>query len=181
VFERYLGRSLLWSRALDVDRLTKIQFDSSRGTIQSWSWMAYVGGIAYLNLPFGDIDWTTDIEYRSPYSTTGSLQALRGRLTSSRNSQRAELRVIARPFNMSGDARTGSAPTIVWDNPTVTHNKLRCVIIGRLASETGMSTQKHWVLIVQELAIGLFERVGAGCVSKDKILHDVRTNNSSVV
>jgi hypothetical protein len=180
VFERYLGRGLLWIRAPDVAHLTKIPFDPAQSRVPSWSWMAYEGAISFLDLPFGDIDWTTDIEFRSPFSTNGSSRESLGRISSSRNGHRTELRVVARAFDMPAAWCASKSSCIMWDHPTATHDQLRCVVIGRLASESGTPAQKHWVLIVREFSAGLYERVGAGFLPKDKISQGFREIDSSV-
>lgn len=178
VFERYLGRSLLWTRAPDVDRLTRITSSAAQASVPSWSWMAYEGGISFLDLPFGEIEWTADTEFRSPYSQKGSSRGLRGRMSSSSSKHPAELRVVTRSFHM---VAASSSSGIIWDDPNATHDQLRCVVIGRLASESGSLAQKHWVVVLRELRIGLYERVGAGCLPKDKMTRDVKHIDSSVV
>lgn len=67
VFEKYLGRSILWQRADEEPTLGKIDFSKERGQIPSWSWMAYMGAVNLLELPFGKIEWTSD--YQSPWSS----------------------------------------------------------------------------------------------------------------
>jgi hypothetical protein len=193
LFERYLGRSLLWTRATDVPRLAKIPFQPAQSNpVPSWSWMAYEGAISFLDPPFGRIEWTVDVEFRSPDYSSGGTPARttsRGRMSSNRNGRRTELRVVARPFGVvatasrAGDFLSG----IVWDDPTASHDhgQLRCVVIGRLASETESETpagpaQKHWVLVVRELGAGLYERVGAGLLPKDRISQGAREMDSSV-
>jgi hypothetical protein len=192
LFERYLGRSLLWTRATDVPRLAKIHFQPAQSNpVPSWSWMAYEGAISFLDPPFGKIEWTVDVEFRAPdYSSGGTppSRTSRGRMSSNRNGRRTELRVVARPFD--GAAAVVSRATdllsgIVWDDPTASHDhgQLRCVVIGRLASESGAPAdpaQKHWVLVVRELRAGLFERVGAGYLPKDIISQGAREMDSSV-
>jgi hypothetical protein len=181
VFERYLGRGLLWSRAPGVVHLTKIPFEPAQSRVPSWSWMAYEGAISFLDLPFGDIDWTINIEFRSPFSMIRDSRASRGRMSSSRNGHRTELRVVARTFDSVAAQGVSNSSGIVWDQPIATHDQLRCVVIGRLASESGMPAQKHWVIVVRELSAGLlYERVGAGFLPKDKISQGVREIDSSV-
>jgi hypothetical protein len=159
--------------------------------VPSWSWMAYEGAISFLDPPFGKIEWTVDVEFRSPDYSSGasppSRTTSRGRMSSNRNGRRTELRVVARPFDVAAAASRASNILlgIVWDDPTASHDhdQLRCVVIGRLASETGTPadpSQKHWVLVVRELRAGLYERVGAGFLPKDRISQGVREMDSSV-
>lgn len=180
LFERYLGRSLLWTRAPDVAHLTKILSEPPQSPVPSWSWMAYEGAISFLDLPFGDIDWTANVDLRSPYSQSTSSRASRGRMSSSRDGHRTELRVVARPFDMIAAPYASKSSNIVWDDPTATHDRLRCVVIGRLASENGTPSQKHWVLIVRELRAGLYERVGAGSLPRHEISQGGRELDSLV-
>ncbi|KAM6516334.1 hypothetical protein FALCPG4_014517 [Fusarium falciforme] len=63
IFELYLTRSLLWSRQND-SFLSRIPFKKSR-LIPSWSWMAYRGPITYMEVPFDQVDWTTDCVFPS--------------------------------------------------------------------------------------------------------------------
>lgn len=178
LFNRYLGRSLLWCRAPDTARLTRISFPAGQATVPSWSWMAYEGGISFLDLPFGEIDWTEGMEFQSPYPATGSLSTSRGRVSSSRHGPRVELRVIARSFDM---VNVSSSSGIIWDDPTTPHEHLRCVTIGKLASESGKPGQKHWVIVFRELNAGRYERVGAGFLPKHKIDQGVMVIDSSVL
>ncbi|KAF4938928.1 Serine/threonine-protein kinase ULK3 [Colletotrichum fructicola] len=60
MFECYLHRCLLWHRSgLHLKRIDKNLFRGDR--VPSWSWMAYDGGIRYLNVPLGGVSWASDI------------------------------------------------------------------------------------------------------------------------
>lgn len=67
----HLRRSLLWHRGNDVPPdpgLLRITFPDHSGgasAVPSWSWMAYTGGIDYLQLEFNGVDW---VELRSPWA-----------------------------------------------------------------------------------------------------------------
>ena len=190
VFERYIGRSLLWTRAPEVARLTRIQFGPTQtNPVPSWSWMAYEGAISFLDLPFGKIEWTLDTEFRSPdYTPKGTpSRASRGRMSSNRKGRCTVLRVIARPFDVASAAPHASdfLSSIVWDDPTAPHehDQLRCVVIGRLKPESDTPAdpaQRHWVLVVRKLSAGLYERVGAGFLPKDRISQGPQEMDSSV-
>ncbi|CAI0642010.1 unnamed protein product [Colletotrichum noveboracense] len=60
MFECYLHRCLLWHRSgLHLKRIDKNLFRGDR--VPSWSWMAYDGGIRYLDVPLGGVSWASDI------------------------------------------------------------------------------------------------------------------------
>ncbi|KAM6516502.1 hypothetical protein FALCPG4_014685 [Fusarium falciforme] len=67
----HLRRSLLWHRANDVPSLRRIAMPpaSEYGEAPpSWSYMAYMGGIDYLDLEFNGIEWEA---LQSPWSRPG--------------------------------------------------------------------------------------------------------------
>ncbi|KAJ8129324.1 hypothetical protein O1611_g4308 [Lasiodiplodia mahajangana] len=63
VVERYLHRSMLWCAKVPCT-LSPIKYRNDR-LVPSWSWMAYSGEIDYLKIPFGKVQWTSDLE--SPF------------------------------------------------------------------------------------------------------------------
>ena len=86
-------RSLLWQRGEDEPLLEPIDFSKRpQDSMPSWSWMAFTGGIDYLDPPFNKVDWE-EKEVESPWSRTngGSEGTLSSRY----------LKVTARPFNVA--------------------------------------------------------------------------------
>ncbi|KAF1964817.1 HET-domain-containing protein [Bimuria novae-zelandiae CBS 107.79] len=70
VFQRYMHRCLLWQRSGNALR----RIETFRGDpTPSWSWMAYVGAIKYMDVPFGRVTWAEDIQ--SPWSASDSIHA----------------------------------------------------------------------------------------------------------
>ena len=58
-FQTYLHRNLLWHAP--NDKLKKIEYESY---VPSWSWMAYEGGIRFLDkidIPFNQVQWATNL------------------------------------------------------------------------------------------------------------------------
>ncbi|EWZ86176.1 serine/threonine protein kinase [Fusarium oxysporum f. sp. lycopersici MN25] len=85
VFEQYLARSLLWSRPENIF-LNSITFQDDYH-VPSWSWMAYEGPITYANIPFDEVEWSTDCLLRSG-EETGT------------NSKRTVLKAVARDLKL---------------------------------------------------------------------------------
>lgn len=66
IFDIYLHRCLLWKRSgKSLERITVFHGQ----TVPSWSWMAYMGGIDYLEVPYGTVNWEEDLA--SPYRAGG--------------------------------------------------------------------------------------------------------------
>jgi hypothetical protein len=59
IFREHLHRNLLWQR---TDREKMQQIGYAPGTIPSWSWMAYSGGIQFMDIPFGQVNWNRNLQ-----------------------------------------------------------------------------------------------------------------------
>ncbi|KAI0095921.1 heterokaryon incompatibility protein-domain-containing protein [Daldinia grandis] len=58
IFECYFHRGLLWKRS--EAKLSRIYYPPDR-PVPSWSWMYNYGKITYVDLPFGEVDWSMDV------------------------------------------------------------------------------------------------------------------------
>lgn len=158
-----LGRSLLWHRGAEEYSLTRIPFPPDRQKAPTWSWMAYRGGIDYLQLPFDEVDWDSE-DIRSPWQTIEARTADRAEVS--------ELSAIAREFAIRNP--TAEDGKLIFDvtgktggpNPSVL-----CVVIGRAKRQTDIERRSHYILLVQPKGSSgvkgtkTFERIGAGYVS----------------
>jgi hypothetical protein len=161
-----LHRSLLWSRGSDEATLEKITSPAnSQIMVPTWSWMAFKGGIDYLELPFGRVDWEEQ-EIRSPW-TLGS----RGVWHTGDQAGVVELSAVARDFAFTG--KTGPESKLIYDRPPKSNGSsqsVKCVVLGRLRKYAGQSEQDrmHFVLLVTMKASQVTggalvcERVGVG-------------------
>lgn len=176
-----LRRSLLWCRGSDEASLRRIDFqddghwhDSDKeAPPPSWSWMAYEGGIDYLDLSFEPILWASrDIE--SPWSgaATGTWDGM-----GDSGSGRTELKVVVRSIKLEKwlDAHS----YVKFDNPTKASKSgigLACVVLGRLRTRGTVQSRTHCVMLVIPTSSVLkrgrepcYERVGVGYLCSDLI------------
>ncbi|KAH8779028.1 hypothetical protein BGZ57DRAFT_761135 [Hyaloscypha finlandica] len=161
-----LHRSLLWNRGSDEASLDKITSPAdSQIMVPTWSWMAFKGGIDYLDLPFdgGDLEeqeirfpWTPDSRGVWPTGDQGGV---------------VELSAVARDLDFTG--KTGAESKLIYDhlpNSGDSSQSVKCVIVGRLREDAGQSEQTriHYVLLVTAKASYITEgalvceRVGVG-------------------
>ena len=59
IFQRYLHRNLLWQRS--DNKMERIVYKNQN--VPSWSWMAYNGGIQFMDIPFGTVDWIDNLRF----------------------------------------------------------------------------------------------------------------------
>jgi len=153
--ESLLRRSLLWRRgAVDVPTLRKIAFPPERNTaVPTWSWMAYEGGIDFLELPLGGVEWQED-EVHSPWIPDTS--EVYHTMTPTRS---CELSAIARDFDIKG-------ASIIYDTPGPDIEKLplKCIVMGRQQQQEELENARHYALFITPIkgASKYYERIGVG-------------------
>lgn len=167
-FERGLfRRSILWQRGGEKDfekGLVPIEFPAHRHIrVPSWSWMAYRGGIDYVDIPGGTADWETD-DILEPWtrgfgSTTGSAP----------QDGVVAIPAIVRDFNVA-DRQPGDVKLRYDTERTRGSNgqRAQCVVVAKDDSGRREGWKRHYVLIVapKHAASGrgrsVYERIGAG-------------------
>lgn len=183
-----LSRSLLWCRGSNEASLERIAFHSG-GQLRleyerappSWSWMAYQGGIDYLDVPFGAVNWET-FSIPSPWFVTtedpwgDSVRSDLGRLPSRGRS------VLVRSFETQASEQTDLR--VIYDSPAKSSGygeDLKCLILGTLKTRPGSLKSRHYIMLVvptnSDSGRGrglLYERVGVGylpghCIDFDSL------------
>lgn len=168
-----LRRSLLWCRGFDQPSLQRIDFKEHERQQTShlippppsWSWMAYRGGVDYLDLPFDNVDWEGH-DILSPWST-----AQPGTWYSSNSGRHgARISVIARTFDLETMKRSDS--NLIFDTPSESKtfiSSLKCVILGKMKKSLRPEHERlHYVLLVSPVPSQgrhgriMYERVGVG-------------------
>ncbi|KAH9205286.1 hypothetical protein DL95DRAFT_348558, partial [Leptodontidium sp. 2 PMI_412] len=161
VLDIYLRRGLLWQR--DKATLERIDFSGNpeQEPIPSWSWMAYAGGIRYMNVPLGGAEWA-EWEQDIVYSWKNG-----------RNDNNAvlELEVLVRDLK---DIKPGAL--IFRDEPSRDFGfPFKCVIVGSSNASNQSKGQVYYVLIVTLLSqreAKIYERAGVACLHKQQIAFD---------
>lgn len=150
----------MWKRGLNghgeqVKKLVRIQQKPTghdRGRLSpSWSWMAYEGGIGFIKVEGGSLDWE-----RGPKKLEWLVGDGKGNM---------RLQGVARGFELPH-----LNDTIVWDFGDKPANvTLKCVVFGRTKDreEPVVEKKKHYVLIIAQKPVTgggevLYERVGLG-------------------
>ena len=160
VFDCFLHRCLLWQRSGDT--LARISFSKYRyRSIPSWSWMAFDGGIRYMDVPGGEVSWAKDIP--SPFKAGNVETGIEGQ---------PHLEIEAPVF----DIVEGEARGLIFDEPSRRLvGPTKCVIIGSNDEMKVNENGLNYILIVtstNEDAMGVYERVGVGVLENRQIVLD---------
>ncbi|KAF5006725.1 hypothetical protein FDECE_6902 [Fusarium decemcellulare] len=136
VFEKYLGRSLVWRRAGEKG-LTRIWVRPDF-EVPTWSWMAYVEQIQYLDLPFDQVDWNPNVRLNDD----GPVLPLPYRAN------------VDCPRTLAAEAWEYDKLKIteaVYDDPSKANIEgQRCVVIGQSRKISPQALQAHYLLLVIE-------------------------------
>jgi hypothetical protein len=150
-------RCLLWQRS--DDSLRRIQ-EFRDESIPSWSWMAYEGGIKYMDVPFGEVSWNSNIV--SPFG--------QGPNTPDRDDEgQLPIEIEAQVWDIV-DAENQH---LIIDEPgRVPVEHFRCVVLGQNKNSEPSPSQMHYAMIVTRVCKGIvdtYERVGVAVLERRQI------------
>ncbi|KAF2122404.1 hypothetical protein BDV96DRAFT_483175 [Lophiotrema nucula] len=157
-------RSLLWRRGEDEETLVPIVFSADRNNnVPTWSWMAYRGGINYLDPEFETADWERN-EIRPAWTSNAGWNTIK-----SEQSLGTALIATVRDFNVANRHKTDIVQ-IVYDTDRRASNgsQPQCVILAKTKKEGQPPDKTYFVLIVAPTHSGtaygekVYHRVGAG-------------------
>ncbi|KAH8647025.1 heterokaryon incompatibility protein-domain-containing protein [Tricladium varicosporioides] len=179
IFQHYLHRSILWQRSGDKMERINPPPDPPGWKVPSWSWMAYEGGISYMEIPFEAVEWSNAVKWFPGTPSDGipsklELQApVREFLhcTIEPQNQAAKCAIFA-----EGDKR-GWLKFDVEDMTDI--QRLKCIVVGRQCEKykwrgqgQRADEQAHYVLVVMQRRQGrhrAYERVGVGSIQRRHI------------
>jgi hypothetical protein len=161
--ETYLHRNLLW-HASD-HKLQKIAHESY---VPSWSWMAYDGGISFLDeeeIPFDRVQWITDLRFdeHCDHALIADVGVFQGCTMEWEGSRFAV-------FDLS-ETNRGWIRYDVEDGKNLLEE--HCVVVGSTEN-----SKVYYILLVRPTSVDSeYKRVGMGQVSKNCLVRkrvDVR-------
>jgi hypothetical protein len=156
IFQRFLHWSILWQRS--GDKMVRIKPPPK---LPSWSWMAYKGGISYMNIPFDDVEWSNAVKC---FPGKPELQApVREFLHYTIEPQNERCTILAEGVERGW---------LKFDGEDITDIQiLKCIVVGR-ARRQETDDQEHYILVVTQRLEGghcSYERVGVGSIQRRHI------------
>jgi hypothetical protein len=156
ILETYLHRNILW-HASDL-KLQKIEHEDY---VPSWSWMAYNGGIRFLNeeeIHFGPVEWSTELRFdeNCDHALIADVRVFQNCTMESEGCRYAV-------FDLS-ETNRGWIRYDVEDGENLLEE--HCVIVG--SSE---NSKDYYVLLVRPTTLDCeYKRVGMGQVSENCVV-----------
>jgi hypothetical protein len=159
IFDLYLHRNLLWRRS-SLDKMKRIEYKSLE--VPSWSWMAYTGGIKFIDVDYGTLEVFNNLRFAK-----GNKKAL---ITNVWEFGDCHLKKEEATRYQILDSCGTEIGWIMYDIEDGKDLRLeRSVVVGRTcqsdgSESNGLDNRKYHILIVRQRAGNEYERVGIGTV-----------------
>jgi hypothetical protein len=153
IFETHLHRNLLW-QASDK-KMARIAYEKNQG-VPSWSWMAFSGGIRFMEIEMGSVSWVRVLAFDDERDSAALIADV-GKFQNCTSKPDGDRYTIS---NFSGKKKG-------WIQYDVESGKKghkeHCVVVGR--AEESASTYHYYILIVVPTREdGEYTRIGVGMV-----------------
>ena len=167
IFQKYFHRNLLWQ--ISDNKIERIVHKN--WNVPSWSWMAYNGGIQFIDIPFGTVDWINNLRFDE-----GRELAL---ITDVGEFQDCTIKPDGKYCAILDFSRTKRG----WIQYDVKEDedlfKERCVVAGKKSSkdkdkiEDGdrLDVKEYYILVVRPTSVdGEYKRVGVGLIQSNYVV-----------
>ncbi|KAF2197334.1 HET-domain-containing protein [Delitschia confertaspora ATCC 74209] len=167
IFQKYLHRNLLW-KASD-SKVKEILYDYH---VPSWSWMAYSGGIQFIDIPFNRVDWIDNLRFDEECTHTI--------ITNVWIFQHCTMKLHGAQYTVldfDGNQR-GWVQYDIEDSEEL--DKERCVVVGRrdsiknrnpIENNDDDGIEKYYILVVRPTGMETeYKRVGVGLVQIEYLM-----------
>lgn len=165
IFGLYLHRNLLWRRSGTTER---IKYKPSE--VPSWSWMAYTGGIEFMEDAYGKLEIFKNLKF-----SEGDQKALVTNVWEFRNCylKEAKLGPTRRQILESRGMEIGWIMYDVEDEKDL--RRRQSVVVGRTRQgdgpeSNGLDNRGYHILLVRQRGENEYERVGIGMVQQGYLL-----------
>jgi len=164
IFSFYLHRNLLWQRS-DLQSMME-RIESKSRDVPSWSWMAYTGGIEFMNVDFGELDLFKNLGFDKKDNQALITDVWEFQDCHLKETEKAESEVARREILDSYKTKRGWLMYNVKGKEDFLSE--RGVVVGRTGSE---DQSEYLMLIVKQRGENKseYKRVGIGMVQKGYI------------
>lgn len=158
IFQQYLHRNLLWHTS--DNKMERIVYKNRN--VPSWSWMAYNGGIQFMDIPFGTVDWIDNLRFDK-----GRELVL---ITNVGEFRDCTMEPDGKHYAILDSSRTKRG----WIQYDVEEDedlfKERCVVVGKRSSNR-LDIKEYYILVIRPTSVdGEYKRVGVGLIQSDYVV-----------
>ncbi|KAH7111797.1 heterokaryon incompatibility protein-domain-containing protein [Dendryphion nanum] len=171
IFQEYLHRNLLWQAS--NDKMKEIAYDYP---VPSWSWMAYSGGIQFVDIPLGRVDWIDQLRFDEEceyhHALISNLWTFQNCTTGLYKAQHVVLD--------SDGAKKGWIQYDIEGGKDL--RREQCVVVGRkhkfegdVETEDGdcsaLGAEEYYILVIRPTGVDReYKRIGVGLIQSDCVV-----------
>ena len=159
IFQQYLHRNLLWQTS--DNKMERIVYKTQN--VPSWSWMAYNGGIQFMDIPSGKVDWINNLRFDERHEL-----AL---ITNVGEFRDCTMEPDGKHYAILDFGRTKRG----WIQYDVEEDKdlfkERCVVAGKKSGWNRLDVKEYYILVIRPTSVdGEYKRVGVGLIQSDYVV-----------
>jgi hypothetical protein len=161
IFQQYLHRNLLWQ--MSDNKMERIMYKNRN--VPSWSWMAYNGGIQFMDIPFGTVDWIDNLRFDE--------ECKHALITNVGEFRDCTMEPDGKYYAILDFSRTKRG----WIQYDVKEDedlfKERCIVAGKKSSKywDRLGVKEYYILVVRPTSVdGEYKRVGVGLIQSDYVV-----------
>ncbi|KAF2467894.1 HET-domain-containing protein [Lindgomyces ingoldianus] len=157
IFQKYFHRNLLWQAS--NNKMKEIAYDYY---VPSWSWMACSGGIQFMDITLGEVEWNDHLLFDEKCECDHAIIA---DLWTFQNCTTRLYETQCTVLDYSGVER-GRMQYDVEGGQDL--RKEQCVLVGRRSNR---GIQEFYILIVKSTGVdGEYRRIGVGSIQSDYVV-----------
>ncbi|KAF2196147.1 hypothetical protein GQ43DRAFT_499630, partial [Delitschia confertaspora ATCC 74209] len=156
IFQKYLHRNLLWTAS--GEKVKKIAYEHH---VPSWSWMAYSGGIQFMNIAFNAVHWIDNLRFDEECECD---HAIVSNVWKFQNCTMELHGALYKILDSDGMPR-GWVQYDIEDGEEL--DKEWCIVVGRIEDNENdaLGIKKYYILVVRPTSVhGEYKRVGIGLI-----------------
>jgi hypothetical protein len=159
IFEKYLHRNLLWQAS--NGKLEEIAYDCH---VPSWSWMAYSGGVQFIDIPLGQVEWIDRLRFDKECDCDPAIIANLASFQNCTMKLHGEQYIIS---DQDGRKR-GWIRYDVKDGEELC--KRQCIVLGKMMER---DVERYCLLVVRSTRLdGEYSRIGVGIIDSCCVLRE---------
>ncbi|KAJ8123212.1 hypothetical protein ONZ43_g783 [Nemania bipapillata] len=169
VFRKFFERTILWQAHFDgsLARVDYSDAKSGQTAPPSWSCLAYSGEIKFLDIPFGDVSWTGDLENPLPTADYEDAATVPNIASLDARARKITIKDFNTLFSVTLDTRETADKRFrkLW----------RCITVGRDKTPNARGQTANYVLLIRRInkSPPTYERVGAGVLYTSEFSDEV--------
>ncbi|KAI0197247.1 hypothetical protein EV127DRAFT_507503 [Xylaria flabelliformis] len=170
VFRKFFERTILWQAHFDGS-LARVDYSGAQNgqtAPPSWSCLAYLGEIKFLDIPFGDVSWTGDLKNPLPTADYDDAAPIPNIISLDACARKITIKRFDIFVSVTLD-------TLEAVDEEFRQGLWRCITVGKDKTPNARGQAAYYVLLIRPVdrSRNIYERVGAGVLYTSEFSDEV--------